>query len=260
MFEVLEYLFYQKNKKNLNSCILILKNLLYLKFFEVMSIFKKSLTTKSKGYCFFIDGTKTNSRKGLNYTLNTICNMSKNQKKRKSPYFLIIIANVNSIIIENQFILKKFLNEKGMIVKFFLITNDLKFLNEDVVSDCNVFSYSTSSFDSKIFEQFFRISFLRINNLLNKKMKFFGSYQKFKQDIEYLKECIKKNHIKIFSDFFKISQKFSNEIFVLLIFLNSLSNFKKISPNQFYVSFYNIKKYIKRYRIFKEISQNSFLV
>ena len=237
-----------------------MKNLLYLKFFEVMSIFKKSLTTKSKGYCFFIDGTKTNSRKGLNYTLNTICNTSKNQKKRKSPYFLIIIANVNSIIIENQFILKKFLNERGMIVRFFLITNDLKFLNEDVVSDCNVFSYSTSPFDSKIFEQFFRISFLRNNDRLKKKMKFFGSYQKFKQDIEYLKECIKINHIKIFSDFFKISQKFSNEIFVLLIFLNSLSNFKKISPNQFYVSFYNIKKYIKRYRIFKEISQNSFLV
>jgi hypothetical protein len=254
MFEVLEYLFYQKNQKNLNSFILILKNLFYLKFLELISIFKKSSTTKSKGCCFFIDGTKTNSRKGLNYTLNTICNRYKNQKKRKSPYFLIIIANVNSIIIENQFILKKFLNERGMIVRFFLITNDLKFLNEDVVSDCNVFSYSISSFDSKIFEKVFRISLLRINDLLNKKMKFFGSYQKFKQDMEYLKKCNKKNQIKIFSDFFKISQKFSNEIFVLLIFLNSLSNFKKISPNQFCVSFYNVKMYIKRYRIFKEIS------
>lgn len=255
MLEILQHLFYIKSGEKLIENIIFLFPSIFLNLLKVFFLTKKPFSLFRKGGCFLIDGAKTNSKKDLYYILNKICKSFIEKKKKKSPFFLILVTNLNHIMMDDQIIFKKFFTEKAVSVKFFFLTNDLKFFNDFVLSRSTVVSIYKSLDTLQRFQRFYKFSFQRILIFEGRKKLEITYYQKkIKQNMENLNDIFKENLFKIKNIFSNFPIKLRNEIFVLLIFLNSFQYYKNNEVEDVIKFFLNNKNYIKEYAVYRTLS------
>lgn len=255
MLEILHHLFYIKNGKKAIENIIILVPPIFYGLMKIFFLTKKPFSLIRKRCCFLIDGAKINSKKDLYFTLNKICKFFIEKNKKKSPFFLILITNLNQIMIEDQIIFKKFLTEKAMVVKFFFLVSDFRFLSELVLSRSIVAPFYNSSNDLQIVRRFYGLSFRRIFNFENKQKSEKKFYQKkLIQITDYFNDSFIENLFKIKNLLSKLPQNLSNEIFVLIIFFNSFENYQNKEIQIAIKFFLNNKNYIKEYTVYQTLS------
>lgn len=78
--------------------------------------------------------------------------------------------------------------------------------------------------------------------------------KKIKQNMENLNDTFKENLSKIKNIFSNFPKKLGNEIFVLLIFLNSFEHYKNNEMEIVIEFFLNNKNYTKEYTVYQTLS------
>jgi hypothetical protein len=79
---------------------------LELNTIEIFFWFRKSSPGTYRGNSFLIDGKKINSKKDLYTTINNIKYNFRKNKKKTTPFLIIMIINLAYIPVENQTIFK----------------------------------------------------------------------------------------------------------------------------------------------------------
>ena len=137
MLEILENLFYNKKREVSSENIVLLNPYFKIKFMKILLNFKQSFSSNVKNFCFLIDGAKINSKNSLHFLLTKIYKIPK-KKKGKCPFSIAIVINIKNILIENQLMFKKFLTERTMEIKFLFLVDDLRWLNEIILTECSI--------------------------------------------------------------------------------------------------------------------------
>ena len=246
MFTILLNIIYNYQEKELNESIILLSyynSYLILKFFHW---FTKSSPGTYRGNNFLIDGKKINSKKDLYTTINNInYNFTKN-KKKTTPFLIIMIINLDFIPVENQTIFKNFLEEKGMILKFFFYVKDLNFLDNSLMAKCTLISSFNSIFIKKKCQKLWELYLKKANYSKNKEdIGFLELKKKMLNYYFYFEKKFDKKVLIIRNVFFKILKNLSNEIFCVFTCFNFFKKCKNLTTmisqrllNQLKNSFY----------------------
>ena len=244
--------FYQKRSSvSADTVFLTPSNLL-----KIFLCLKKSFSAKSKSRCFLINGKKTNLKKNLNSILLKITDFSNSQKNNNDLFFLILVTNLQCISSENQEIFKNFLTNKEMFLKFFFFVDDLEYLNQGILSRCQLVTCYGNFFFQKYFFKRQKIKFKIItNSIYNKDGKLSCAQNNYQENLFHLKKKFRGNSITFKEASLKISKKLSNETFILFIFLKSFKNDTDYSEKLFLIFSETIRHLTDEYEFYKTICQ-----
>jgi hypothetical protein len=255
MFTILLNLIYNYQEKELNESIILLSHIntyLIIKFFLWL---RKSSQGNYRGNNFLIDGKKINSKKDLHTTINNInYNYTKN-KKKGTPFLIIMIINLDYIPFENQTIFKNFLEEKGMILKFLFYVNDLNFLDKSLVAKCTIISSFNSIFNKKKCQKLWKLYLREANYFRNaEKTEILELKKKMLNYCFYFEKKFDKKFLIIRNVFFKILKNLSNEIFCVFTSGNFFNKFKNLNTTISQRLLSQLKNYMRDYCFYLKIS------
>jgi hypothetical protein len=257
MLTVLFNIINNYQEKEFNESIILLS---YLNTYLVLKIFlwfRKSSPGTYRGNNFLIDGKKINSKKDLYTTINNIKYNFRNNKKKTTPFLIIMIINLAYIPVENQTIFKKFLEEKGMKLKFFFYINDLDFLEKSLMVKCTIISSFTSVFNKKKCQKFWKLHLRKANYFRNtKNTGFLELKKKMLNYYFYFEKKFGKKVLIVRNVFFKILKNLSNEIFYVFTCVNFFKKFQKLTTMISQRLLNQLKNYMKDYSFYLKTSSN----
>jgi len=220
MLGTLQNLFYKKGGETLTKSIILLIPSFIFDGVTIFNPIKKSFSNHSTNLYFLIDGTKTNSKKSLLFALNKIHGLFVNSNKKKSPFLLIMITNLENITIENQTVFSKFLAENSIAMRFFFFANDLKYFNKAILSKCTLKTFCESITYKKKLPTTQKIVMEKIIKFPQRKIiNNFYLNSKITLNINNLISKLGKNFTDIKRILFMLEKKFTNEIFYLFVHL-----------------------------------------
>jgi hypothetical protein len=257
MFTVLLNVIYNYQEKEINESIILLSNFNTYLVLKILLWFRKSSLGTYRGNNFLIDGKKINSKKNLYTTINNInYNFTKN-KKKTAPFVIIMIINLDYIPLDNQTIFKNFLDEKGMILKFFFYANDLDFLDKSLVEKCTIISSFNSVFNKKNCQKFWKLHLRKADYFRNtENIEFLELKKKILNYYFYFEKKFDKKILIVRNVFFKILKNISNEIFCIFTCINFFKKFKKLTTMISWRLLIQLKNYIKDYSFYLKTSPN----